>query len=133
MVMPCDLQPAFGGGSRSFGAGTGPYILAPCPDAYVIKLDPTGGVIYATYLGGDGNDAATSIAVDSSGNAYIAGTTGPNPPAPNNFPITPGAAFPKPSADGVDAFVAKLNAKGDNLIYSTFIPELYQVTLAIDA
>jgi uncharacterized protein (TIGR03437 family) len=128
------VQPAFGGATCNLAAGPSlPHPLSPCPDAYVIKLDPTGGVIYATYLGGDGNDAATSIAVDSSGNAYIAGATSPNPPAPNNFPTTPGAAFPKPSTDGLEAFVAKLNAKGDSLIYSTFIPDLDKVTLAIDA
>jgi len=127
------LQPEFGGGTCEGEAGTLPPYFFPCPDAYVIKLDPNGRVIYATYLGGDGNDAATSIAVDASGNAYIAGTSSPNPPNPNNFPTTPGAAFTKPSSDGADAFVAKLNATGDKLIYSTFIPELYQVTLAVDA
>jgi hypothetical protein len=106
----------------------------PCPDAYVIKLDPSGAVIYATYLGGSGADAATAIAVDSNGNAYIAGTTTPaNSSTPNNFPVTSGAAFTKPSADGADDFVAKLNATGDKLIYSTFIPELSGAALAIDA
>lgn len=127
------VQPAYGGGTCEAEAGTLPPVPFPCGDAYVIKVDPNGAVIYATYLGGDGNDQASSIAVDSSGNAYIAGTTTPNSPNPNNFPITPGAAFSKPSADGVDAFVAKLNATGDSLIYSTFVPELYQVALAIDA
>jgi uncharacterized protein (TIGR03437 family) len=127
------VQPAFGGGKCGGQAGTLPPSFFPCPDAYVIKLDPNGGVIYATYLGGDGYDAATSIAVDASGNAYVAGTTSPNASNSNNFPTTPGAAFPKPSPDGVDAFVAKLNAAGDKLIYSTFIPDLYQATLAVDA
>ena len=127
------LQPSLGGGTCEAQAGTLPPSFFPCPDAYIIKLDPTGAVIYATYLGGDGNDSANSIAVDASGNAYVAGSTSPNPSSPNNFPTTPGAAFPKPSAYGLDAFVAKLNATGDSLIYSTFIPELYQVRLAIDA
>jgi uncharacterized protein (TIGR03437 family) len=126
------VQPTFGGGTCG-GYGPPPPYFFPCPDAYVIKLDPTGAVIYATYLGGDGSDSATSIAVDASGNAYIAGTTSPNSSGGNNFPTTPGAAFSKPGADGLDAFVAKLNATGDSLIYSTLIPELYQVRLAIDA
>ena len=127
------VQPAFGGGPCEYQGGDLPPMYYPCPDAYVIKLDSNGGVIYATFLGGDGADEATSIAVDSSGNAYIAGTTNPNPGNPNNFPITPGAAFPKPSVDGLDAFVAKLNATGDKLIYSTFIPELSGAALAVDA
>jgi uncharacterized protein (TIGR03437 family) len=127
------VQPAFGGGACGGQVGTMPPSFDPCPDAYVIKLDPNGGVIYATYLGGDGYDAATSIAVDASGNAYIAGTTSPNASNSNNFPTTPGAAFPKPSPDGLDAFLAKLNAAGNKLVYSTFIPDLDQVTVAVDA
>jgi uncharacterized protein (TIGR03437 family) len=131
------VQPAFGGGTCVSSVSSVPPFSAsfsPCSDAYVIKVDPNGGVIYATYLGGDGSDVATSIAVDSSGNAYIAGTTYPeNSSTPNNFPTTPGAAFTKPSADGMDSFVAKLNAMGDKLIYSTFIPELNGAALAVDA
>lgn len=130
------VQPVFGGGACESGniVPSAPPTFYPCPDAYVIKLDSTGAVIYATYLGGDGSDVATSIAVDSSGNAYIAGTTTPpNQSSPNNFPTTPGAAFTTPSADGFDDFVAKLNATGDKLIYSTFIPELNGAVLAVDA
>jgi uncharacterized protein (TIGR03437 family) len=130
------VQPTFGGGTCESGniVPSAPPTFYPCTDAYVVKLDANGGVIYATYLGGTGSDVATSIAVDSSGNAYIAGTTYPeNPSIPNNFPVTPGAAFTKPSADGVDDFVAKLNPTGDKLIYSTFIPELNGAALAVDA
>ncbi len=126
------VQPALGGGTCEAEAGTLPPSFFPCPDAYVIKVAPNGAVVYATFLGGDGYDSASWIAVDANANVYIAGTTYPNPSSPNNFPITPGAAFPKPSADAVDTFVAKLNATGDSLIYSTFIPELDQVTLAVD-
>jgi uncharacterized protein (TIGR03437 family) len=127
------VQPTLGGGTCEAEAGTLPPSFFPCPDAYVIKVDPNGAVVYATYLGGDGYDSASSIAVDASGIVYIAGTTYPNPSSPNNFPITPGAAFPRPSADGTDAFVTKLNATGDSLIYSTFIPELDPVSLAVDS
>ena len=130
------VQPVLGGGACENPniEPSAPPTYYPCPDAYVIKLDPTGAVIYATFLGGNGADAATAIAVDSNGNAYIAGTTNPeNSSTPNNFPTTPGAAFTMPSADGVDDFVAKLNAAGDKLIYSTFIPELSGAALAIDA
>src|SRR5580693_5159579 len=58
------------------------------PSAFVTKFAPDGkSVIFSTYLGGTvGSDQATSIAVDSSGNAIVVGTTGSN-----DFPVTSGA------------------------------------------
>ena len=45
------------------------------PDAFVTKLDPTGAnLVYSTYLGGSSNDAGNSIAVNSAGEAFVAGT-----------------------------------------------------------
>src|SRR5205807_1572641 len=56
-------------------------------DAFVTKLNPTGSaLIYSTYLGGSGEEEGQGIAVDSAGNAYMAGVTGAT-----NFPTTPGA------------------------------------------
>ena len=53
--------------------------MFPCTDAFVIKLDPAGNVLFATYFGGDGNETgASAICVDASGNVYLGGTTGPN-------------------------------------------------------
>ncbi len=62
--------------------------VSPCPitnptntDAFVVKINPTApqsSPIYSTYLGGSGNDYGNGIAVDSSGNAYITGTTSSN-------------------------------------------------------
>jgi len=86
-------------------------------DVVVTKLNATGSrLIYSTYLGGSGQDRGTGIAVDAFGNAYVAGST-----ASMNFPTTPGAfetSFPGVSAH---AFVTKLNATGDRLIYSTYL------------
>jgi len=61
-------------------------------DAYVAKIGPFGtNLLYASYLGGNGDDSANAIAVDNSGHAYIAGDTfsvgtgnGPFPAKPNN-------------------------------------------------
>jgi hypothetical protein len=56
-------------------------------DAYALKLSATGGsLVYSTYLGGNSDDAATSVAVDGSGNMYVAGNT-----TSSNFLVTAGA------------------------------------------
>ena len=93
------LQPAFGGED----------------DAFVTKIDPTGSaLIYSTYLGGKGSDVAQGVAIDSSGNAYVTGSTNSN-----NFPTV----NPLQSAiggSGQNAFVTKLNATGLSLAYSTY-------------
>jgi hypothetical protein len=57
-----------------------------CQDAFVAKYSSAGQLIYATYLGGSGEDVGMAIAVDASGNAWVAGYT-----ASANFPVTPNA------------------------------------------
>ena len=76
------------------------------------KFDPTGTkIIYSTYLGGDQRDYLAGIAVDSEGNAYIAGTTGP----------AYSTASPPSSSGGGNAFVKKLNPTGSALLYTRYI------------
>src|SRR5207253_2706350 len=84
-------------------------------DAFVAKLNPLGSaLVYSTYFGGSGDDFASGIAVDSSGDAYITGYTfSTNFPTMN--PLQPA------NAGGVDAFVAKLNPTGSALVYSTYL------------
>jgi uncharacterized protein (TIGR03437 family) len=111
-----------------------------CNDAFIVKLDPSGNVLYATYLGGSGDDYGTAIAVDAQGNIYVAGfsyndaVTGTGIP----FPVTPGAAFTtfSPKAEAV-GFLAKANPAGQ-LVYSTYLPitsesGINPVTMTIDA
>jgi len=88
-------------------------------DVFVAKFNAAGSaLIYSTYLGGSGNDYGTSIAVDSSGNAYITGyTTSPNFPTVN--PLQP--VYMGGGTDGFDGFVAKLNPAGSALVYSTYL------------
>ncbi len=84
-------------------------------DAFVTKLNAAGtALVYSTYLGGSGFDAGIGIAVDAEGNAYVIGDTGSS-----NFPtMNPFQA----SLDGAeDAFVTKLNALGNGLVYSTYL------------
>lgn len=82
-------------------------------DAFVTKLSTTGGLVYSTYFGGEDDDAAYSIAVDNSGSAYFSGST-----KSSDLPIVSGF---KSSLGGLqDAFLAKLNAMGSALLYSTY-------------
>jgi hypothetical protein len=101
-------------------SGGGPPRMSPCPDGFLVKLTRSGTVAYATYFGGSGWDEATAVAVDRTGAAVIAGLT-----RSSNLPTLralqpqckPGFA---PLACG-DAFVAKIDATGTSLIYSTYL------------
>ncbi|MGA2629398.1 MAG: SBBP repeat-containing protein [Terriglobia bacterium] len=87
-------------------------------DAFVTKLNATGSaVVYSTYLGGSSDDEAFSIAVDGSGNAYIAGET-----TSIDFPFTPGAFQTECRVTTTcdDVFVTKLSPDGATLVYSTY-------------
>jgi hypothetical protein len=82
----------------------------------VAKLNPEGTqLLYATYLGGKGEDFVTGIAVDGAGHAYVTGWT-----ASANFPTTE-KAVGKALRGKTDAFVAKLSPDGSALVYATFL------------
>jgi len=84
-------------------------------DAFVAKLNPTGAaLVYSTYLGGEDDDHANGIAVDAAGNAHLVGNT-----YSTDFPTV----NPLQSSNPVrfDGFVAKLNATGTALVYSTYL------------
>jgi len=90
-----------------------------------LVIDPV--LVYSTYLGGSFPDEALSVAVDSSGSAYVTGIT-----CSADFPVTTGA-YQTTSHNGTggncptsqnsfeDAFVTKFNAAGTALVYSTYI------------
>jgi len=86
------------------------FEVAPYDPSQPLIIDPV--LSYSTYLGGTGYDYANSIAVDSSGNAYVAGFT-----YGVDFPTA--GAFQSSSRGAPEAFVAKLNATGTALLYST--------------
>jgi hypothetical protein len=77
-------------------------------------VDSAGNTVFATYLGGPTADNAATLAVDTAGEVFVAGTTG------GSFPTTANAALVTIPASGT--FVAKLNANGSKMIYSTYLP-----------
>ncbi|MGA7943515.1 MAG: SBBP repeat-containing protein [Candidatus Sulfotelmatobacter sp.] len=85
-------------------------------DAFATKLSPTGNaLVYSTFLGGSVTDIGDSIAVDSSGNAYVTGQT-----SSADFPLQ--SPLQKTYGGGTsDAFVTKLNPTGSALVYSTYL------------
>ncbi len=104
-------------------AGALQTTLGGSADAFVSKLNSSGSaLVYSTYLGGRADDEAHGIAVDTSGNAYVAGSTTVNPfTGPDNFPTTAGAFQTTFGGGFSDAFVSKLNSTGSALVYSTYL------------
>ena len=90
--------------------------LQGAQDAFVTKLDPTGAIVYSTYLGGDGSDVAHAIAVDDQGSAYVGGFTDSA-----DFPTQGPLPAPNDALQIVDGFVTKLGPNGDSIVYSTFL------------
>jgi hypothetical protein len=87
------------------------FALGPYDHSRELVIDPS--VSYATYLGGNGEDEAVAIAVDSSGNAYMAGQT-----TSSNFP--PGVSS-HGAPNFLNAFVSKLNSTGTAIDFTTII------------
>ncbi len=97
-------------------------------DGCIVKLNPAGtAILFATYLGGPGGDGETGVdwcndvAVDAAGNIYATGVTGSTAfPIKNGFQSVlrrvPGTAVQ-------NAFVAKLNSQGSQLLYSTYFAD----------
>jgi Beta-propeller repeat len=116
-------------GSTDFPTTAGAFqtTLAGAGKAFVTKLNPAGSaLVYSTYLGGNGGESGGGIAIDTAGNAYVAGTT-----QSANFPTTAGA-FQTTFGGTSDAFVAKLNLTGSALVYSTYLRDGRANAIAVD-
>jgi hypothetical protein len=84
-------------------------------DAFIAKLNAAGSALeYLVFLGGAQSDSARAVALDSAGNAYVAGVT-----SSADFPTTAGA-WRRTHGGLEDGFAVKLGP-GGNLIYSTFV------------
>ncbi len=95
-------------------------ILRGTENAFVARLNPAGSaLVYSTFLGGSNNDAASAIAVDSTGNAYVTGGTQSDDfPTFNPFQPTYGGGF-------ASAFVTGLNPTGSAFVYSSYLGGSY--------
>ncbi len=103
--------------STDFPGATGGDLING--DVFVTKLSSTGAVVYTKLLGGSGIDFGQGIKVDSSGNTYIIGnTTSSTFPIVNGFQTNCSTCTTTTEAD---AFVAKLNAAGTTVLYSSFL------------
>lgn len=102
------------------------HALHYCGDAFVAKVAPGGGSLaFSTYLGGSGNDGALNMALDSSNNIWIVGTT-----RSADFPLTSNAY---PSADGIEnAFVSEISFDGTKNVFSTKLPGQRGLAIAVD-
>jgi hypothetical protein len=106
------------GGTSSPNFPSASNTLAGLTDAFVVKLNPAASaLLYSRYLGGSADDASLwppSIAVDSAGSAFVAGTT-----KSTNFPVV-GAV--QPTFGGVqDAFITKLETTIGAIVYSSYL------------
>jgi uncharacterized protein (TIGR03437 family) len=115
-VTPSAFQPRFSLANSQIDSTTP-------SDAFVAKLNPTGtAMIWATFLGGAGQDQAHTIAADSAGNVWVSGTT-----QSTDFPASSG--FP-----GGNEFLVEFNPSGSSLSYAARFPvNTVGVALAIDA
>ena len=96
------VQPTNGGGAT---------------DVFVMKLSSNmKTLVWVTYLGGSGADTAGGISVDREGIVTISGAT-----TSQNFPVSPDALQRTYGGGAGDGFVARLNAKGERLLYSTYL------------
>ncbi len=106
------LQAAYAGHTATLLAG----------DAFIAKFDAAGALIFLTYLGGSGDDFASALAFDQTGNLWVAGVT-----SSANFPVTANAyqrAYGGAGGSDLfkvgDGFLARLSPGGETLQYATY-------------
>jgi hypothetical protein len=118
---PGVIQPSLGPSAAEVGLGE-------MSNVFITKLNPAGsGLVYSTFLGGSQSynpgvygDAGLGIAVDGSGNAYIAGST-----EDIDFPVTPGPLQSQNITQLVSgdlaSFITEVNPTASHILYSTYL------------
>jgi hypothetical protein len=102
--------------SGGFPTTSGAYETTGSFSPFLVELNPAGsGVSYSTYLGGGVMAYAKSVTMDSSGNAFVAGS------ALAGAPTTPGSFQPSITGSRYDAYFAEVNPTGTGLVYATYL------------
>jgi hypothetical protein len=96
---------------RIFSDGTVGFDLGPYDPTLPLIIDPV--INYSTLFGGTGDTSVTSVAFDANGNAIVAGWT--------TATDLPANGAKTRSGGGVDAFVAKLSAEGNHVVWCTYL------------
>ncbi len=88
---------------------------AALPDAFLAKLDPQGqSLLFSTFIGGAGTDNARALTLDSSGHAYVAGSSDSG----SSLPVKPeNSLLPTGPPEDRDLFVAQVNLADGNMVY----------------
>jgi len=132
IAMDASGNAVIAGDATSLAPTKGAYQSAPpgpCPtnpttslpqsfpyNAFAAKLNASGALLYATYVTGSCGSYAYGLALDSAGDAYLAGeTTSPD------FPVTQNAMTAMFTGGISSGFVSKLSPGGDQLLYSSFL------------
>jgi uncharacterized protein (TIGR03437 family) len=100
-------------------SGAAQTTLRGSQNGFAAKLNASGDVVFATFLGGSGADAVNAVQLDAAGNVYLGGST-----TSIDFPNPPGSFHPAPVAyvdQAPTGFLTKLSARGDALAWSTYI------------
>jgi hypothetical protein len=107
------------GSTQSSGLATSGVFqtsLKGSQDAFVAKVNSDGSIGFLTYLGGTSNgDVGQAIAIDSSQNIYVTGSTDSS-----NFPLQNAISGGTAKQGTADAFVTKLNSTGTTVAFSTY-------------
>jgi hypothetical protein len=96
--------------------GSTPFIAQPPPPhVFVAKLDPAGAnLVYADYIGGNSEDYAFALVLDSANEVYVTGST-----ASSNFPVV--KAYQSQQPGPYSGFLTKVSADGSSVLYSTYL------------
>ncbi len=108
------VQHEIAGGYKLKGENRVGFELGEYDVTQRLVIDPV--LAYSTYLGGSDFDEGYGIAVDSSGNAYVTGST-----SSTDFPGASSSPIQSALSGSADAFVTKINAAGSALVYSTYL------------
>jgi hypothetical protein len=86
---------------------------APPNDVFVSKLDTSGNILFTAVFAGKGQDRGLAVAIDPTGNVYVAGTT-----TSPDFPVS--NALQSQNSQFGAGFIVKLSPDGKTILYSTY-------------